>query len=150
MKNFFLLLLTIGMMAVTAQAQEVLDFKSKTEKHVVYYIPTDDLVQIIHTSKTIEDELADQMIEDYAKVFHSSGPNEPAVQILKSDISDIVLFIQYKDDYIYSFRMLAPKEGWLQATSKSRRKLEELLCDSETTKQWTIKLLDEIRTKEFF
>jgi len=127
-KKIFLLLLTIEMMGTTAYAQQheqVLDFKSKSEKGVIYSITLDKLASIIETSQPLEDEIADKLAEDYSKEFHTNQWT-PAVLILKSDISDIVLFVQYKEeDYLYSFRMFT-EDGWLQATNKTKRLLEPI------------------------
>ena len=112
------------------QAEQVVKFKSKTEKGITYSIPLSQIVEIVNTNEDLDEQFTDQMIDAYNKVF-PGNPYTPAVLVVKSKISDAVLFIQYKEEnHIYSFRMLSEGE-WLQATSKGKWLIEKAITPKD-------------------
>lgn len=133
MKKILSLLLAIGMMvatAVSAFAQESVNFVSK-DHGLKCVISVEQLLKVMDNSDTlIEGELAEEMIQLYEEAYPSSGPNELAVEILKSRISNEVLFIQWAaSGKLHSFRILSEEFGWLQATRKARRVLTKAIPD---------------------
>jgi hypothetical protein len=132
MKKILFLLLTIGMMvatAVSAYAQSV-NFVSK-DRGLKCAISVEQLLKVMDNSDTlIEGELVDQLMESYEKAYPSSGPDELAVEVLKSRISNEVLFLQWTaSGKLHSFRILSEEFGWLQATRKARRILTKAIPD---------------------
>lgn len=133
MKKILFLLLTIGMMvttAVSAYTQESVNFVSK-DRGLKCAISVEQLLKVMDNSDTlIEGELVDQLMESYERAYPSSGPNELAVQVLKSRISNEVLFLQWTaSGKLHSFRILSEEFGWLQATRKARRILTKAIPD---------------------
>lgn len=133
MKRTLSMLLAIGMMATTAVsafAQESVNFVSK-DHSLKCAISVEQLLKVMYNSDTlIEGDLAEEMIQLYEEAYPSSGPNELAVEILKSRISNEVLFIQWTaSGKLHSFRILSEEFGWLQATRKARRILTKAIPD---------------------
>ena len=135
MKRLFSMLFAIWMIviatAVSAFAQEV-NFVSK-DSGTKCSLSVEQLLKVMDNSDTlIEGELVDQLMESYEIAYPSSGPNELAVEILKSNISDEVIFIQWTaTGKIHSFRILSEEHGWLQATRKARQVLTKAIPDCD-------------------
>jgi hypothetical protein len=93
----------------------------------------EQLLKVIDNSNTlVEGELVDQLMEDYEVAYPSSGPNELAVEVLKSRISNEVLFLQWTSSgKLHSFRILSKEFGWLEATRKARRVLTKAIPDCD-------------------
>ena len=132
MKDFVKLLLAICVMATAAPilgAQEAVVFRAQ-DLSAKYNVNTEILVNNVKTSvQYAEGEVAEEMTGHFEQVSPSSGENEPAVLILKSKNSGEWFFIQYKEDghRLHSFWILSPEFGWMKATKRARRTLQELI-----------------------
>lgn len=134
MKDFMKLLLVIWVMATAAPilgAQEAVVFRAQDRSaRYKYNVNTEILVNNVKNSvKYAEGEVAEEMTELFEQVSPSSGENEPAVLILKSKNSGEWFFIQYKKDghQLHSFWILSPEFGWMKATRRARKTLQELI-----------------------
>ena len=135
MNRFLFLLLAIWMMtatAVSAYSQESVNFVSK-DGGLKRAISVEQLLKVMDNSDTlVEGELVDQLMEDYEVAYPSSGPNELAVEVLKSRISNEILFLQWTSSgKLHSFRILSKEFGWLEATRKARRVLTKAIPDCD-------------------
>ena len=132
MKHLMKLLLAIWVMATAAPvlgAQEAVVFKSQ-DRAAKYNVSTEILVNNVKNSvQYAEGEIAEAMTEIFEQVSPSSGENEPAVLILKSKNSSEWFFIQYKEDghRLHSLWILSEEFGWMKATRRARRQLQELI-----------------------
>jgi len=112
--------------AVSAQKSISLVSMDDGRKHP---ISLETLTMIVQNSDTlITGEFADKVMEIYDASFPSHNANELAVLILKSTITDDLIFIQEKaDGKIHSFRILSKESGWLKANRKAKKKLENFI-----------------------
>ena len=130
MRKLSLFLLITSFMAVSnaVSAQKSISFVSMDDgtKHS---ISSNRLVTIMKNCDTlITGEFADRVMEIYDASFPSYDSNEPAILILKSTITDDVIFIQEKEDgKIHSFRILSKELGWLKAGRKAKKQIEKLI-----------------------
>lgn len=130
MRKLSLFLLITSFMAVSnaVSAQKSISFVSMDDgtKHS---ISLETLAMIVeHSDTLISGEFADKVMEIYDASFPSHNPNELAVLILKSTITDDVIFIQEKEDgKIHSFRILSKELGWLKAGRKAKKQIERLI-----------------------
>lgn len=130
-KLLIFMLLTIGTMVAMApaSAQESIDFRSKRAGRISYSLET--VVNITENGEPItEGMLADLVMDFYDTVFHSKGANQLAVQLLKARASNEILAIQWTEEgNIKTFRMWTPEFGWMKATRKSVKILNESIPD---------------------
>ena len=130
MKKLPLLLLSTSLMVVSnvVSAQKTVSLIS-IDNGTKHSISSNRLVMIMENCDTlITGEFADRVMEIYDASFPCYDPNEPAILILKSTITNDVIFIQEKEDgKIHSFRILSKELGWLKAGRKARKKIEKLI-----------------------
>ena len=126
--QFFLLTTSIMVVSSVASAQKTVSLVS-IDNGTKHSISLDRLARILENSDSlITGDFADKMMEIYDKSFPSYNSSELAVLVLKSTITDDVIFIQQNEkNKIHSFRILSKDLGWLKAGRKARKKIEKII-----------------------